>query len=227
MRTVRGVAGVSWLVGCLACLSISAAPITIPSTGVDLNFDGIDDFYRITHLPSGPTLASAYVASKQSSICPGAGGCWVLHPQANWIVPEDLVDDQVFPGGAYQYRATFDLTGFVPATLVISGVWAADGYGADILINGKSTGVTTVVPSPGVGSNYAELAPFTITNGSCAGGCFKPGLNTLVLSVFNGGFETGVLFYATGDAEHHPEPATAILFAGGLLVLGLMLRRRA
>ncbi len=227
MRTVRSLAIARWGIACLACVGLWAAPITIPSTGVDLDLNGVDDFYQLTYVPSGPTLASAYVATNQASICPGAGGCWVLHALGNWIAPDDLVDDQVFPPGAYQYRATFDLTGFIPATLVISGQWAADGYGANIVINGKPTGVTTVDPNPGVARNYFELASFTITNDSCAGGCFQPGVNTLVLSVMNGGFETGVLLYATGDAEPIPEPATVILFAAGLTALGSLRLRRA
>lgn len=101
---------------------------------------------------------------------------WIANgPISQWIAPDP---NQDFSGlgdsdGNYIYRLTFDLTGFDPNTASISGQWAVDNTGEDILINGVSTGnyVNSSLP--------IGFSPFTINEG------FVEGLNTLDFLVFN------------------------------------------
>jgi hypothetical protein len=61
--------------------------------------------------------------------------------------------------GNYTYETSFNLTNQDLSRVFISGAWATDNTGLDILVNGTSTGITC----PGFGS----LTPFTLsaTNG--------------------------------------------------------------
>jgi hypothetical protein len=70
------------------------------------------------------------------------------------------------PVGDYLYETTFDLTGFDPATAIITGQWSTDDFGVDILINGHSTANVNNTP-------YTQWTPFSITSG------FVTGMNTL------------------------------------------------
>lgn len=221
-----------WLV--VSCGATPLGNVFIPSTGIDLLGDGFDDYYQLIYLPSGPlsTPAPAYLALNQTTICPNTGGCWVTGADSSWISSMNLRDDENMLPGQYQYRTYFDLSGFAPESLVISGWWAADGWGSDILINGKSTGVTTQDPRPNIAANYLTLAPISIFHDSCAGGCFLPGVNELILVVNNGGWETGVRAQFIGEAELSgplqviPEPGAWSLLASGLLATVWLRRRR-
>ena len=76
--------------------------------------------------------------------------------------------------GNYFYLTTFDLTGRDLATASLTGNWATDDTGADILLNGASTGMSST-------SGFSSWASFQITSG------FISGLNTLTFKVNNGG----------------------------------------
>ncbi len=71
------------------------------------------------------------------------------------------------PAGQYIYRAQFLLDAADPATVMLQGNLWVSGSISDVLVNGKSTGITL---APG-GTLY--VIPFAITNG------FVAGLNTL------------------------------------------------
>jgi len=224
---------VRWILAICLAAACAAAPlkdVLIPSTGIDTLGDGIDDYYEITYLPSGPLMpaAPAYLVLNQATICPGTGGCWTTGAGSHWISAANLQDDDPLPVGRYLYRTHFDLSGVDPSTLVISGWWAADGWASNILINGKTTGITTHDPQPNKMVNYSSLAPVLITNESCPGGCFVPGLNELILEVNNGGWETGVRAEFSGQAEvvPIPEPGSGALLAGGLLATAWWRRKR-
>jgi hypothetical protein len=150
-RTVLAAAVAGLLAGVIPALTVQAAPITLFNTGVDNNGvllapGAVDPHYTLLGTsPAGPT---AYV------VIPSPGSPFPIPPwfadgpASMWIGP--LANEDVFPtaanpgyGGVFDYRTTFDLTGFNPATAVITGGWSTDNHGVDILINGISTGFTT------------------------------------------------------------------------------------
>jgi VPDSG-CTERM motif len=105
-----------------------------------------------------------------------------------WIGPNN--DAQVDgPVGSYDYRITFDLSGLNPSTAFISGLWATDNEGLDILLNGQSTGNKSV--------GFTAFTSFSIPPGSL----FVSGLNTLDFLVHNDGGNTGLRVEMTGQAS--------------------------
>ncbi|NEP88934.1 MAG: PEP-CTERM sorting domain-containing protein [Okeania sp. SIO2C2] len=116
------------------------------------------------------------------------------------------------------FRTYFDLTGLDPNTASISGEWAVDDQGLDILINGISTGQTS--------SGFTNLDTFIINSG------FVSGVNTLDFIAFDFGVISGFRVDSiSGNAdligrnarliaetEPIPEPSS-LLFASGLNTL--------
>ncbi len=195
----------------------TAAATTIPglfNTGV-LNDNSlasgasVDMHYALT--VSADPSSTAFVTSAIPS-----PDFWIANgPNSQWIAPDS---NQNFSGfgdspGNYLYRLTFDLTGFIPTTTSISGQWAVDNIGQDIVINGVSTGnfISSVLP---IGFN-----PFTINVG------FVEGLNTLDFLVLNAPNETGInptglrVEYLSATASPVPAPAAVWLLGSGLLAL--------
>jgi len=78
-------------------------------------------------------------------------------------------------GGVYRFRLSIDLTGFDPASVMITGDWAADNLGL-IEVNGGPTREA----SPG----FTFLTPFTLDSSNST---FVPGVNTIDFVVTNGG----------------------------------------
>lgn len=126
--------------------------------------------------------------------------------------------------GEYVYRTTFDLTGLDPNTASITGNWAIDNQGLDVLINGISTGIahkyndSTILPGP-----FSEFDVFAISTG------LVPGTNTLDFVTYNLDISPhGLHVQLSGTAEPIPEPSTLVLFgmaAPGLLVCAWRQRR--
>jgi hypothetical protein len=108
---------------------------------------------------------------------PIQAGTWAINgPNSRWIGASAAQQQNVDAAqgnapGNYTYQTTFDLTGYDLSKLSLVGAWAVDNSGADILVNGVSSGITT--PS------YLVLTPFTITSGLIAG------VNTLDFLVVN------------------------------------------
>ena len=75
------------------------------------------------------------------------------------------------PGGQYIYRLAFPVSDTEVSSAVVSGRWAADDTGLDILVNGVSTGAHT--------DRVLEFRDFSIADG------FRPGINTLDFIVHN------------------------------------------
>lgn len=120
------------------------------------------------------------------------------------------------PSGPILYTTTFDLTGFDPTTASITGQWATDDGGTDIILNGVSTGQTSF--------GFSSWAPFSLPVGSA----FVAGLNTLTFIADNSGGPGGARVEMTGDATVAPEPGTMALgVMSGLGLLGLRRRRHA
>ena len=203
------------LLGAAATGSAQAGsgPVPIFSTGVDANGAALangasDSHYTLVSAPAGFTGALNVVTSA-SGYPVAPYGDWIGDSAGSaWLGPNDIFADG--PIGIYDYQTTFDLTGFDPATATLTGNWAADDTGSDILLNGVSTGNATA-------NGYTAYTPFSFTSG------FHTGLNTLDFLVTNDQGPTGLRvdgLTVTADGAPVPEASTTISL-GLLLTLGL------
>ena len=137
-----------------------------------------DPHFALISAPSGVCCANAYVLNSlpQGYVANSPTSQWI-GPAAN---PFDLQDS-----GDYDYRTTFDLSGFDPSSVVLNLGLASDND-SRIFLNGADTGIALTEPSDGAPDDYDALHPFTISSG------FLPGLNTLDLKVHNVYSVTGV-----------------------------------
>jgi hypothetical protein len=211
--TARRLVLASFLFSMVAVSPAAAAPIIVCNTGQLVGCTGtvadglVDPNYVVTQAPL-PTLAgAATVVIPDGFPLPGS---WIANgADSKWIGPTPNDADSNGAIGNYTYRTTFLLTDLNPATASITGSWATDNNGVDILINGVSTGQTTCFACFGV------LTPFSINSG------FVIGLNTLDFVLTNGGGPTGLrVDDISGTANplgtSVPEPTSLLLLAIGL-----------
>jgi len=195
-----------------------AAPIpTLFATGVDasgnpLSGGSIDPHYTV----SG---GNAYVIGSPASVG------WVGNtPESSWI--SNITNTYGGPG-PFTYTTTFDLTGFNPATAMITGQMAADDQ-AVIYLNG----VDVFDGSLDASHPWSFLETLSITSG------FVGGLNTLEIAIpnyieYGNDGPTGLQLDIAGTADPVavrnpgvPEPATIALLGVGLAGFGALRRRR-
>jgi hypothetical protein len=146
------------------------------NTGVDANGVPLGNLAIDPHYQLIGSADPAYAGPSTYACNPIAGGYWLPNNSVSrWIGPAPNegypTGAPSHPGGSYTYRIAFDLTGFDPATVHLTGGWCADNSGSGMRLNGQATGV-------GAGG-YSSLAPFDITTG------FVNGINTLDFVVSN------------------------------------------
>jgi hypothetical protein len=163
---------------------------TAPSASATLTvLEGIPGLFNTGVDDSGVSLPSGAVDPHwrlTASIDPGFPGpdALVLNdsgfPIPPWL-PNDEISKWIAPRadqssgnleGDYNYRTTFDATGFDPASIRVTGEWATDNSGTDIVVNGVSTGQRN-------DGQFVVWTPFQINSG------FVAGVNTLDFKVNN------------------------------------------
>jgi hypothetical protein len=191
----------------LAPAAIALFNTGVDNTGAPLADGAVDAHYRLITAPAGSGLGPDALVVGQSKF-PFAAGYWLADGTASkWIGPAADQSAAALPDGTYVYRTTFDLTGLDPKTAAITGQWATDNTGSDILLDGQSTGFTNA-------TEYTALAPFSITSG------FQSGVNTLDFVVFNvpgpQRNPTGLRVEMSGTAGVAlPVPAVTVAITGG------------
>jgi hypothetical protein len=187
-------------------------------TGVDSSNNTLSGGSTDPHFQvSGPGTSSNFIqaivysnANLWSQWVPNdAHSAWI-----GWV-------DNGTPGnyGTYDYRTTFNLTGYNPATAVLTGQWAADQFGS-INLNGNSTGVS--VPDGNWNSaNAPNLTSFTISTG------FVSGVNTLDFIVnMADGFDGLRVRNLQITASAVPEPTSLTMLGLGAIGMLRLARRR-
>jgi hypothetical protein len=181
---------------------LQAAPIPglfntgVDNLGVALPNDpgAIDPHYSII---VNPDSASPDAHVQDANVFPIVAGPWIANSATSrWIAPR--FDTSGAAGGNYTYRTTFDLTGLDPTFARITGEWATDDGGLDILLNGTSLGITNP-------NGFVTFTPFTIPQGTPS---FLPGVNTLDFRLNNGsvGYTGLHIRNLVGTTDEPPPP---------------------
>jgi hypothetical protein len=163
------------------------------NTGVDANGEvlaggQVDPHYQLiqsaeSSLPGPDAIVVSEIAE----------GYWMPNSSVSkWLAPSP---NQPFPlqpspcnaTGLYTYRTEFDLSGFDPATVEVSGGWAADNAVRALSLNG----VEVLQGSAG----YAAFSLFTLSAG------FVQGINTLDFQIEDLGCPNGFRAELSGTAQ--------------------------
>jgi len=217
------------VVCCIAANSQASLITSLYNTGVDANGVPLttgtaDPNYSLTFVPSGNSTATAITSAGGFPIGP-----WIADDTlSDWIKPNNGGLGQGYadtdPVGLYIFTTTFSLTGLNPATASITGQWATDNDGIEILLNNNPV---SFVGAPNLGSWSSS---FAVSSG------FVSGLNTLTFEVDNVdngltyGNPTGLRVEMSGTASAVPEPSTILAGVSMLLPFGAstlrMLRKK-
>jgi hypothetical protein len=140
---------------------------------------------------------------------------WVQNTSTSrwlWAVPPSSDPNYTDPG-SYHYVMQFDLTGYVPSSAVITGRWAANDLGLDMVVNGHSTGQTA--------------NPFTFTDFTIDPNILVAGINVLDLPVrVEGVSPDGIqVQFTQASANTVPEPSSMVIL--GAALAGLIVCRLA
>ena len=203
----------------LACGGRADASIQITdlfNTGVDAGGAALaggvaDPHYTMVEQP-GTSYTAVTIASPP--------GVWVANNAGSrWIGPNSDSQGRA-EEGVYAYETTFTLPSFADlSSVVISGLWATDNQGLDIVINGVSTGQMTGT------TDFNTLTSFSITDN------FVHGTNTIRFRLENlpaTPNPTGLrVDQIQGSFSAVPEPATVAMWSlFGLAGVAFGVRRR-
>jgi hypothetical protein len=165
-----------------------------------------DPHYTLTSEPVGSPTVALVTAPNVNYNEPNG-------PISNWISP-NADDSQNLPVGYYNYRSTLDLTGFNPATVVLTGQAYVDDN-LTIIVNGVAQASTASF----------QPTPFTLS------GAFVPGINIIDYSVYNayvpplaGGASPSALRVEISGTGSVPEPA--LLSLSGFIIALFRRKRR-
>ncbi len=169
-----------------------------------------------------------FVADPHYSIV-GSGPAYTFYGADVWI-PDDANSKWITCsangagcGGVRTYRTTFDLTGFDPETVQISGLWAVDND-AQLWLNGAFTGF-------GIPNGFFSFRTYFGFTLNSAAYDFLPGINTLDFIVTGRGGPEGLRVdelsgTATQVSTPIPEPAAWAMMIAGLGLVGALRRAR-
>ena len=224
------------IAGLAATAPVQASTPGLYSTGVNGNGTSLTDgtpgdpHYTLTFL--GTTYPSANSTSKGILIRTSVGnppypldaanGYIVDSPTSAWIGPSGANNDLFGNdpnGGYYDYQTTFTLP---VGSNAVTGLWATDNAGVDILVNGHSSG-NTIGTIPGQYQGYKAYTHFTLSNGFN-----NNGSATVDFIVYNeGATSTALRVDSLQGATVAPEPSSFAVFGFlGLGMAGLMLKAR-
>lgn len=208
---------------------LSAASISIFNTGVDgtnalLPAGTVDPHYSLTQTSdavSGPG-PNAYVANSNVFPLPSP---WLANgPNSSWLTP-NVNNNTSYSGGTYTYTTTFNLSGYIIASAILSGQWAADN-GGSIRLNG----IDVTTGDNGVMTGEFGYNHFTTFFLDASNATFVEGQNVLEFIVSNINGPTGVRVEIAGTADPLtgnavPEPGSSALIGLGLAGFAATLRR--
>jgi hypothetical protein len=234
-RFVRALAAAlaGWLLAAAGAATAAVPLSPVPglyNTGIDGADSGTLDDHWTLQVTAGSTSGystptNPYVSTQTTGFPfppwlpntdPSSGGSRWVTPRSNTATSLDA-----FSNGTYDYRLSFDLTGYDPSTATLSGRWSSDNNAAAKL-NGtqfSSTGNET----------FGSWTTFSLG----AGSSFVAGLNTFEFVVTNiaqvSGNPTGLRVEFTGSSVTPvPEPHEwAMMLAGLGMVVVIARRRRA
>ena len=200
-----------------ALSSAQAASISgLVNTGVGAA--GTQDAHYALTVLSGTTVLSnsnAYVSA--DNVWP-VGKAWTANTTVSkWITPTSNVGDWLDPdvNGVYDYRLSFDLSGYDASTAAFTGRFAADNS-VVVLLNGQQIAS---------GHKFDTWLSFGASSG------FTSGINTLDFIVTNGrqvdDNPTGLRAeFLSSVAAPVPEPETYAMLLAGLGLITYTARRR-
>jgi hypothetical protein len=230
------------ILGLLAAAAIPAlagAPpvpaVQLYDTGVDAGgqvlSDGAtglagDQHYTLITVPTGSTTDLRVRTSAGGFPIAPNGPYLGDNATSAWIGPNNQGDLHGVVG-TYDYRTTFTLTAAQASAFLVTGNWATDNAGLDILINGQSTG-NHIGSALGSYAGFEQYTPFQIGSG------FQSGDNTLDFLVYNGSEgsntddnPTALRVDGIVGTTVAPEPSSFAVFGFlGLGMAGLMLKAR-
>ena len=197
----------------LGTSSAFADAITFFNTGIAANgtllaAGSSDSHYNLIYNPDGASeIATATTANP----------AWISNTRsAGWISP-GASGNTAWNAGYYAYETTLNLTGYDPATAILTGALAADDA---VLVYLNHSGSPLVISS-----GFSSLSAFTINSG------FVSGLNYVDFLVVNNSGPTGLLVANTSASANAsalaPEPAALLLVATAIVVAGMVIRLKS
>lgn len=205
-----------------AVVAIALAPTAfattiagLTNTGVGLPNGSVDQNYALT-VTSGTTTGLGAFGYASDSVHPN----WMSSDAlSKWLTPGKIATTSFDPSsnGVYDWKLSFDLTGYDAATASFSGQFAADNA-ATVWLNG----VQLTTASTG---GFKGWTSFAASSG------FQSGINTLDFKVTNyaqnGGNPTGLrVEFTASSVAAVPEPETYAMLLAGLGLMGTVARRR-